>query len=518
MSSLPPRRLLLALLSGAVYVSLLLVFFPPGRFDLPPIRVAGTAAIDETYWSAPVRDLMGAGRMEPYDQGLALSLALPQNAVGAAAGSLGAPVDVARVSGSLLAAFALAAMAVLFGGWRGAALAVLLANPVVWGHLASDLGEGPAFAIVVGWLFAASRGAWGLAAFLAGLGVFQKGCGLFLGVGCLAAVVVARDRLARLARCALGVALGVGTCVLVAWAVFGDSPLAFLARPWTTTADVRPVPGASVSAWLGHLVQTAFAGYHGAGPALAVILIAAFAASRASQPGASALAALVAGFAYYAAFPDPQRLVPLVPLLVLPAFPTSCAVPDRVAGRGAWVLTLLLAPQVAAATVGFVGLDAPAWALLAATVVLLAVGWAWRERPLSRQDSGLPLAVSLAAMLVLAVFEPGIRTEDLHRLADSVAARVPRDAGLVASPVLGLRHRGTLWYRDFEPLWRDDLARAKPSRLFRVRGVAPDAPPRPPDPPEGFVPAANPILLGRFPYSWDSRPVDVLLEEFRPSP
>ncbi len=516
----PPRRLALALLAGALYAAALAVFFPPGRYDVLPILVSGTAPIDETYWSAPLRDRMGEGRLEPYDQGLALSLALPQNAIGAAAAAVGAPYDVARNVGSWLAAFVLAALAVLWGGWRGIALGVLLLNPMVWGHLASDLGEGPALAIVAGWLFAACRGRWALAGALAGLGIFQKGCGLFLGVGCLGAVVAAGDdRLRRLTRCGIGALAGIAASALLAWGLFGDDPLAFLVRPWTATADVRPVPGASASNWLGHLLQAAFAGYHGAGPMLWILLLTSVAVAPRSRPTLPALVALLAGLGMYALFPDPQRLVPLVPLLVLPAFPARGEAFEGRPTRAGGCLAVLLLPQAAGSTVGFFASGAHAWVLLVATLVL-AVGMAaadWRRRPTPRL--ALLLAVGAAFLLLYAAaLDSRVRSRDLHRLADEVAARVPPDAALISSPVLGLRHRGTLWYRDFEFVWSNDLARARPARVFRLRGVDPSKPPRPEAPPWGFVPAGAPVLLGAFPYSWNSHSVDVYLDEFRPGP
>jgi hypothetical protein len=517
-----------AVAAGLIAVVLLLVLFPPGRYDVPALRIAGTAPIDETYWSSPVRERMGAGRLEPYDHGLALSLALPQNALGALAAAVGASVDVARHAGSIAAVFALAALAVLLGGLRGVALASLLLAPFAFGHLATDLAEGPALALVVGWLWAADRGRWAIAAAVAGVGVFQKGCGLFLGVGCIAAVLSAGNAWPRrLLACALGAAAGVAACVLAAVLLFHDDPLAFLVRPWTTTAEVRS-PAAAVSGLLGHLVQAAFAAHHGAARALVVLLVAALFLAPRARVAVAALAALAAGWAFLALFPDPQRLLPLVPLLVLPAFPARGERAAPVRTRGGLLLAAVLAPQAAAALVALFASRAPAVALAGAAVVMYALAWRFGGVG-SPARWGLVLGiVSLGSAVhvfstagltdpLLARAVGGLRGTALRGLADEVAARVPPDAGLVASPVLGLRHRGTLWYVDFRERWRDDLARARPSRLFRVRSTSPGAPLGPAAPPPGYAPSGPPALLGTFPYAWDSHPVDVWLEEHRPA-
>src|SRR5437868_6382145 len=47
-------RAVVAWLAGCLAAAALLVAFPPGRYDAPPLRLSGTAAIDEGYWSAPL--------------------------------------------------------------------------------------------------------------------------------------------------------------------------------------------------------------------------------------------------------------------------------------------------------------------------------------------------------------------------------------------------------------------------------------------------------------------------------
>ena len=112
----------------------------------------------------------------------------------------------------------------------------------------------------------------------------------------------------------------------------------------------------------------------------------------------------------------------------------------------------------------------------------------------------------------------GLRGTALRSLADEVASRVPAEAGLIASPVLGLRHRGTLWYVDFRDRWADELRAARPARLFRVRSTPPDAPLGPSPPPPGYERVGDAVRIWTGPYAWDSHPVDVWLEEHRPAP
>jgi hypothetical protein len=86
---------------------------------------------------------------------------------------------------------------------------------------------------------------------------------------------------------------------------------------------------------------------------------------------------------------------------------------------------------------------------------------------------------------------------------------------LTASPVLGVSHRGTLWYADWKAHWAADLRARSPKRLLRLRGEIPGLPPaRFWAPPEGFVPAGDSLHLGVFPYSWDSALRTVHLDEF----
>ena len=513
-------RAALAVLLGAVAVAALVVVFPPGAHDALPIRLAGTAAIDATYWSAPASRLAGAGGLEPYDHGLALSLALPQNALGVLAHALGAPIEVARAAGSLVAAFALGALAVLFGGRRGLALGVLLANPFVLGHLATDLAEPLALAVVAAWCLAVARGRLLAAAVLAGLGVFQKGCGLFLGVGCLAAVVCGGPGAGRrLARTAAGAAIGVAAAVLLAVGLFHDDALDFVLRPWRATADVRPVAAAaSGRAALDRLVQLLFAGYHGAGPRLALPLAAAALLAPRSRPGAPATAALLAGLVFYGLFPDPQRLLPLVPLLLLPALEPEESGPPR----GGLLFAAVLSTQAASAIVGAVGVRASAVALAVASVAVLVPLLAGGRRG-SGRGAGLAATVLLAASAVVGPLalrgEPRLYATDLVDLSRIVARRVPAGGDLVAYAAVGHVFRGTIWYQDFEDQWTRQLDAARPRRLWRLRAEPLGAEPRPAPPgPAGYAPVGVPARLGVWPYHYDSSPVEVVLDELSRAP
>ena len=64
-----------ALLGGLAAVALLLVAFPPGRFDAAAGDVTLTMGHDEGYWSAPARETWGETRYDAYDRARALSLA-----------------------------------------------------------------------------------------------------------------------------------------------------------------------------------------------------------------------------------------------------------------------------------------------------------------------------------------------------------------------------------------------------------------------------------------------------------
>jgi hypothetical protein len=276
-------------------------------------------------------------------------------------------------------------------------------------------------------------------------------------------------------------------------------------------------------------VQAAFAARSGAARALVVLLVAALFLAPRARVAKPVLAALAAGWAFLALFPDPQRLLPLVPLLVLPAFPARGEAPAPARTRGGVLLAGALAPQAAAAVVALFAPRAPAVALAGAALVLFALAWRFGGVGSPARWGLIVAIVSVASAVhlvstagrsdpVLARAFGGWRGTALRGLADEVASRVPPDAGLIASPVLGLRHRGTLWYVDFRERWEGELRAARPARLFRVRSTPPDAPLGPSPPPPGYARVGEATRIWTGPYSWDSRPVDVWLEEHRPSP
>ena len=265
----------LAAAVAVAFPAALFVGAEPGRHDLPSRARTGLEAPDDGYWTAPARRLAGAGTTDRFDHDLALALAGPQNAVAAAATAVGVPHRDARFLGSALGAAVLAGLAVLGLAGRargaGAVLLAVLWTPPVLGHLVADLGEGTALALTALWAVAALRGRFGLAAFVAAVGLSQKACGLALGVGTLVGVLAEPGRRGpRVLAAGVGALLGVVATAAGAALVFGDDPLQFVLRPWRATGET----GAGASG-LAVLVQAAFVGHHGVGVELLPAFLAA---------------------------------------------------------------------------------------------------------------------------------------------------------------------------------------------------------------------------------------------------
>ena len=505
-----------AALVGVLVAAALAVGLAPWAHDLPSRDATGLEAPDDGYWTAPTRRLAGAGEQDDYDHDLALSLALPQNALAAAAVALGVPYGGARLAGSLLGAAVLAAVAALWLRGRrhlaGFALLVTLATPPVLGHVLSDLGEGTALGLCALWATAALGRRWTFAGAIAALALSQKASGLALGLGTLVGVLAdPTGRATALRRAAVGVAAGLSCAVGLAVVVFGDAPFAFLLRPWTATHDT----GAGSHGW-GWLVQAAFPGAHGVGAswapaALAVAIVAALAPAR--RPSPAVLAATVAAFLFAGAFPDPWRVLPALPLLVATLVDDPHA--DRDASTALRALPLVLAlAQVVGALAAAVA-TAKAVALVAATVAaVVAVRGAGRwlvARPRVR-------AVVLALPLAWAVGASGhlFRAPATARraLADEVASRLPADASLVGYSFLSSAFRGRLYYPPFDTLWADELARRAPTTLYRLRVPAGDVPP---PGPAGYRVVRTDDLGARL-YNRELRARPLVLDTLAPPP
>ena len=476
----------------------------PGRSDLPNRALAGTEAADDGYWTAPLRRVAGTGRQDAFDERLALSLALPENALGALAWRLGVPAADARFAGSVVALFASLLAALLLGGLVPAFfLALLLATPPILGHLRTDLGEGTAFGLVSLFGLAIVRGRVGLAAFLAGVGIFQKACGLPLGVGVLAAVLAGPGRATKFGKAALGTVIGVGLATAVAMLVFGDDPVAFVVRPFTATRDT----GAGIDG-KSFLLRAAFPGAYDVGYAFLWIAAAAWVALPHRIPPPALVAALLAGFAFSGAFPDPWRALPTWMLL-----PSLLARPRDEAPRIEGAGRLLSACLVAQAVVGAAAWHAPGpRTLLALAVVFLGLDL-WRARAPASRWTALPLAIALGVASV--VLLPPTRITTAHDvahlgLAERVATRLPADAHLIGYSFFAAKFRGTLYYPPFQSLWERELdASDAPSTLYRVRAANSKAPP-----PKGYASVAL-ESLGRVPYGRTLEPGEVVLETLR---
>ena len=506
-------RALAAVAGGVLAVAGLCLAFPPGRFDAAAGDVTQTMGHDEGYWSAPARETWGETRFDAYDRARALALALPENALAVAANALGASPAVARQAGSIAAAFSIGALAAA-GSWLGA-LAVLafLATPIVFGPLRCDLGEGTAIGIVALWAVAASRGRWAIAGFLAGIGLHQKGCGLFVAVGCLAGTCLGGPgrgarvlRAAAFSRAAMGGAAGVALCVAIATAVFHDAPLAFLLRPWRATGDFWKAPSL-----LSTAVQSAFPGFALGGqyaclPFAAAALVA---ARRRVSPGWAA--ACLAGLLYRGYFAANWRLGPVLPLLLLPAL-----APRREDGSlDLWgaLVSAVAAVQATSAAAAWAGLEPGAGGLAVAGVVAVGLVHVAVKR-LPRATALAAAALAAAGALVgpwRAAADPELRSTRMHDLAALVASKVDEGEPLVGQPVLSLAHRGLFFLAPFERFWRGELDASTAPRVHRVRVIA-----TPGEPPTYAAPAgrrlATTVPLGTWPYAPESTPRDLVLD------
>jgi hypothetical protein len=242
-------------------------------------------------------------------------------------------------------------------------------------------------------------------------------------------------------------------------------------------------------------------------------LVAAALLAPRARPGAPALAALVAGLLFYGLFPDPQRLLPLVPLLLLPALEPEEAGP----ARGGLLLALLISSQATSAVLGalHVRTGAVGLAIASAAVAGLLLVLGRRGSPvLPRLAATTALALSAVVGPLALRGEPRLYATDLVELSKIVARRVPEGADLVAYAVVGRSFAGTVWYQDFEDQWEEELRAAKPSRLWRIRTEPPGSTPRPAPPgPAGYSPAGVETRLGVWPYHFDGKPVEVILGE-----
>lgn len=506
-SATRPLGLPLSILYALLVTGSLLAGLAPGRSDLPDRAFTGAEAPDDGYWTAPLRRLAGTGRQDAFDERLALSLALPENALGALAWRVGVPAADARFAGSVVALFACVLAALLLGGLVPAfILSLLLAAPPILGHLRADLGEGTAFGLVSLFGLAIVRGRFGLAAFVAGIGIFQKACGLPLGVGVLAAVLAGPGRAGKFGKAVAGTALGVGLSAAVAVFVFGDAPLAFVLRPFAATRDT----GAGIDL-KSFLLRAAFPGAYGVGTAFLWIAAAAWVALPHRRPPPALVAALLAGFAFSGAFPDPWRVLPT--WMLLPALlARSRDDRPRIEGVGRLASAWLVVQACVAAAPRGPDHSPPPGILLGLAVVFVGLDL-WRARAPAHRWTALPLAIVLGITSVVWL-PPTIVTNshdvDRLRLAERVAVRLPADAHLIGYSFFAAKFRGTLYYPPFQALWEPELeAPDAPTTLYRVRAADSKAPP-----PSGYASTAT-ESLGRVPYGRRVDPGPVVLETLR---
>jgi hypothetical protein len=519
-----------AVLVGLGFAAAVAFTLEPGSHDLLRRSATGLEAPDDGYWSSPVRRLARAGDQDAYDHDLAVALALPQNALAAAAVAVGLPYPAARFSGSLLAAAVLAGCVVagLAGRARAAGLvglAFLLTPPVV-GHLASDLGEGTALGLSALWAVAALGRRFTFAGLVAAVALSQKALGLSLGVGTLVGALASADRRRDLPRAALGVAAGLASAVVVAVVVFRDAPLAFVLRPYVATDETQ-----SGTKGLAVLVQAVFLGHHGVGRWLvpgfaAAAIVGAFAGPR--RPSVAVIAATVAGYAFAGSFPDPWRVLPTLPLLAATFVDTAPARARGTRGPSAganaardgtspWAVApaVLAAPHAVGGLVAWFG-PSTALVLGGATAAVLVTLFLLRRRLGARPAAAFALAgVGAALAAVLTARTVALRTDVRLALARDVAARVPADAPLIGYSFLASAWPGTLYYPPFQSLWEDELARRRPPVLHRLRVAAKDG--SVPPGPAGYVVSASVPLGDRF-YNRDEVPRPLLLETLRPGP
>lgn len=489
-------HLVVSVLAAALATALAAFVLRPGRSDLPTSSITGIEAADDGYWTAPLRHIAGSTRQDAYDERLALSLALPENAAGAIAHRLGVGAGDARFAGSILAIFGTLCVAALYRRVLPLLLTLgLLLLPPMLAHVRSDLGEGTAFGLVALFGYAIVRGHLGLAAFVAGLGVFQKACGLPLGVGVLAAVLEGPNRRDRLVRTAVFATAGVAAAALVATVVFGDAPLDFVLRPFVATRETGAAAGPDVRSML---LRAAFPTAYGVGAWFLPATLVAWLLVPGRRVRAPIFAALLAGCAFSGVFPDPWRVLPTFLLLPsLLAEPVSAPIdPPEVAGRLASTWLLVVS---AAAVVGTRNAGPRALALIAALAIV--VDAARTRRPADhRTRSLLASAVTAVALFVVGPRLPDVLDPGSARLefARTVAARVPADAHVIGYSVLAPHVHGTLYYPPFVAHWQAELARpGAPRTIYRVRSQGAAMPP-----PEGFVVEAT-ETLGRPRYAHD---------------
>ena len=478
----------------------------PGRGDLPDRERTGIEARDDGYWTAPLRRVAGVGRQDAFDEDLALSLALPENALGVLAWRAGVPAADARFAGSALALFASLAAALLFRRAVPALmLAALLLTPPIAAHFGSDLGEGTAFGLVSVFGFAIVRRRLALAAFVAGVGIFQKACGLPLGVGVLAAVLIGRGRIARLRSAALGAAAGVAVSVGLAVAMFGDAPIAFVLRPFLATRDTDA--GSDVRTLL---VRALVPGAFEVGSAFFVVAAAAFIALPHRRIRAPIVTALFAGSLFAAAFPDPWRMLPT--WMLLPALLADSRAPDARSARdpSPMLASMFLLAQTLA---GGAHLRIGDAAHRIGALVAIAAGALAFDRLRARWPASRAVAIACGAVLAapLAFFHAATPSQGTStartQLAQRIAARLPADAHLIGHAFLSTRFRGTLYYPPFQAHWEPELSRPNaPATLFRVLVSGSTTPP-----PAGYAVSAS-EALGLVTYGRDAGPVRAVLE------
>ncbi len=514
------RRLLLTLIAAVLATAGILAYLAPGRSDLPSREVTGMEAPDDGYWTSPLRRLAGQGDQDEFDENLALSLALPENALGALAWELGVPAKDARFAGSALALFATIASALWLGGPVAIALllALLLAAPIL-GHFRSDLGEGTAFGIVSLFGLAIARKRIRLAAFLAAIGLFQKACGWPLGVGVLAAVLIGSGRAGRWKDAAIGTAAGVALCAALAALVFGDDPIAFVVRPFVATGQA----GAGIDV-KSFLVRAAFPCAFDVGPRLflaAALIWVLLPTHRVRTP---LVVAFLAGSAFAALFPDPWRVLPfwcLVPALLGAPGIDDPGIETRVARRMlslyaiAQILAAWLAYFTAALTSGEISLPPRVLVWVGLAAIALDIGFAGMART-RFTTMGRWLRIALVANLGLLPISTTrievLRNGGVERsdFAARVAAHLPEDAHLIAHSFLAASFRGTLYYPPFQPLWERELdGPDAPVTIYRLRSETSTSSPPSAYAVESALPMGS-VRYGRHP---DPRPV--VLETLR---
>lgn len=523
MTASRPTPTWVVLLVAGLATTGLVAFLRPGGSDLPDRGATAMEAPDDGYWTSPLRRAAGTGRQDAFDEGLALSLALPENAVGRLALSVGLPADDARFAGSALALFAMIACALRAGGRATLALAALLLSTPILGHTRSDLGEGTAFGLVACFGLALSRDRLALAAFCAGVGLFQKACGWPLGLGAVVAALSSAARPRRLLAVAGGASAGIVVCIAIAVLGFGDDPVAFLMRPFVATRATSPGIDA-----VSFVLRAAMPLSFDVGPRLVLGAVAGVALVRARAASPALVVAFLAGHAFCALFPDPWRTLPvwcLLPSLV--AGRRDGAPPERPPERppaslGARLasrcLDLYLLLQVCAvgAVVGL-GASASTLAARAATVALALVcdatlAWLRRWRPrveawtrwtTTSAIAGVALVASAPALASL-----GDGGDERGAFAHRVAQALPGDAHLVAYSFVATSFHGTLYYPPFTALWEDELV-AGPTTLYRLRSATATA-----APPKGYaVETTRPMGAVRYGRSPD--PSDVVLDTLR---